>query len=229
MTRARARLTTVKKTSSGQLALYVRTSTADQDGAAQLHQLYKAAWAHQAYCGRCEWPPREFVDVGHSGAKASRPALDRLRAAARAGEVSCLLVTALDRLGRNLADLLLLVDSLASSACLVVSLREGIDLTSATGRLMLQLFGALAEFERALIRERVCAGVARAREKGTRSGKPIGRPPREVNIEAVARMRGAGATWRRIAQHFRVPRRTLVRAWKLSGAKPWSKKRTARP
>lgn len=206
-------------------ALYVRTSTADQDGRAQLHQLRKAAAARRLQ------KPTEFVDVGHSGAKASRPALDRLKAAARAGDVGVVLVAALDRLGRNLAELLLLVDELAAGGCLVVSMREGIDLTSSTGRLMLQLFGALAEFERSIIRERINAGVARAREKGTRSGKPIGRPARAVDLEVVEELRAAHQSWRLIAQHLRVPRRTVERAWAARSAaaqNPLPKKRATR-
>lgn len=187
-------------------ALYVRTSTADQDGRAQLHQLRKAAAARQLR------RPAEFVDVGHSGAKASRPALDRLRAAARAGDVGVVLVAALDRLGRNLPELLLLVDELAAGGCLVVSLREQLDLTTPAGRLMLQLFGALAQFEREIIRERVKTGIARAKEKGTRSGKPIGRPARAVDLVQLDRLRREGKSWRAIAQILRVPRRTLERA-----------------
>lgn len=90
-------------------ALYLRTSTADQTGEAQLHALRRAAeaWGWVAV--------REFIDLGHSGAKASRPALDALRAAARKGEVRQVLVFALDRLGRSLRDLLLLLDDLAAS------------------------------------------------------------------------------------------------------------------
>ena len=100
------------------MALYIRTSTADQTGEAQLHALRRAAEARG-------WVDvKEFIDLGHSGAKAHRPALDRLRQAARAGEVRQVLVLALDRLGRSLRDLLLLLDDLAASGCSVISLRE---------------------------------------------------------------------------------------------------------
>src|SRR5260221_12215031 len=85
-------------------AIYVRTSTADQDGRAQLHALRRVAEARGWSCFR------EFVDVGHSGSNASRPALDRLRLSVRNGEVREVAIFALDRFGRSLRDLLLLLD-----------------------------------------------------------------------------------------------------------------------
>ncbi len=187
-------------------ALYVRTSTTDQDGAAQLHALKRAADA------RGWLNVREFIDLGHSGAKASRPALDALKKAARAGEVREVMVVGLDRLGRSLRDLLVLLDDLAAAGCSVVSLREGVDLSTPAGRLQVQILGALAEFERELIRERVVAGLDRARSSGTRSGRAIGRPRRSVDVARARGMRAEGKSWRDIAQALHVPRRTLERA-----------------
>lgn len=188
-------------------AIYVRTSTTDQDGAAQLHALRRAAEA-RGWSGY-----RDFIDLGHSGAKASRPALDALKAAARAGEVRQVMVFALDRLGRSLRDLLVLLDELTAGGCVVISLREAIDLSTPTGRLLVHLIGALAEFEREIIRERVRSGIARVKATGqTRSGKPIGRPRRDVDLDAVHRLRAAGKSWREVAQALKVPRRTIMRA-----------------
>ncbi len=167
-------------------ALYVRTSTTDQDGAAQLHALKRAADA------RGWLDVREFIDLGHSGAKASRPALDSLKRAARAGEAREVMVVGLDRLGRSLRDLLVLLDDLAAAGCSVVSLREGVDLSTPAGWLQVQILGALAEFERELIRERVRAGLDRARSAGTRSGRAIGRPRRQFDVELARAMRADG-------------------------------------
>ena len=185
-------------------ALYVRTSTTDQHGQAQLHALRRAAEARG-------WrEPREFVDIGQSGAKASRPALDELRRAAKAGEVRSVMVAGLDRLGRSLRDLLHLLDELTAAGCAVISLRESIDLTTPSGRLLVQLIGAMAEFERELITERVRAGIARVRAGGkTRSGKPIGTPRRAVDVDVVRSMRAEGRSWRAIAVALKVPSRTL--------------------
>ena len=189
-------------------ALYIRTSTTDQDGQAQIHALRRAAEA------RGSLDVKEFIDLGHSGAKASRPALDALRAATRKGEVRQVLVFALDRLGRSLRDLLLLLDDLAASGCSVISLREAIDLSTPTGRLLVHLIASLAEFERELIRDRVRAGLARVKATGrTRSGKAIGRPRRDVDLQAVAALRAAGRNWREVAVALKVPTRTLHRAW----------------
>lgn len=195
-------------TSTGATAIYVRTSTADQDGAAQIHALRRAAEA-RGWAG-----VRELVDLGHSGAKASRPALDDLRALARSGEVRIVMVYALDRLARSLRDLLLLLDELSAAGCMVVSLRESIDLTTPAGRLMVQMLGALAEFEREIIRERVRGGVARAKARGTRSGRAIGRPRREVDVGEITRLRANGTPWRDVARALHVPRRTAERAYR---------------
>ncbi|MGO8968916.1 MAG: recombinase family protein [Myxococcaceae bacterium] len=189
-------------------ALYVRTSTSDQDGAAQLHALRRAAEARG-------WNQTvEFIDIGHSGAKASRPALDALKQAARQGRVRQVMVFALDRLGRSLRDLLLLLDEFSAAGCAVISLRESLDLTTPTGRLLVHLVAALAEFERELIRDRVKSGIARVKATGrTRSGRPVGRPKRPVDEGQVRAMREEGRSWRAIAQALKVPRRTLERAF----------------
>jgi DNA invertase Pin-like site-specific DNA recombinase len=123
------------------------------------------------------------------------------------------MVFGLDRLGRSLRDLLVLLDELAACGCAVISLRESIDLTTPTGRLLVHLIAALAEFERELIRERVRSGIARVKATGrTRSGKAVGRPRRKVDLDAVHRLREQGRSWREIAMALKVPARTLRRS-----------------
>jgi DNA invertase Pin-like site-specific DNA recombinase len=98
-----------------------------------------------------------------------------------------------------LRDLLLLLDDLAASGCSVISLRESIDLSTPTGRLLVHLIASLAEFERELIRDRVRAGLAQVRATGrTRSGRAVGRPRREVDLEAVQALQTQGRSWREI-------------------------------
>lgn len=191
-------------------ALYVRTSTKDQDGEAQLHALHAAAaqrgWTDVA----------EFVDIGHSGAKASRPALDDLRKEARFGRIDAVMIVAFDRLGRSLFDLIALLDELSSAGCSVVSLREPVDLETPAGRFQVQLIGAAAEFEREMIRERVQVGIERAKAEGTRSGKPIGRPRRTVCIEAVRKAIAEHGSVSAASRALGIPRATVQRV--LQGA-----------
>lgn len=88
------------------------------------------------------------------------------------------------------------------------------DLGTPTGRLLVHLIAALAEFERELIRDRVRAGLARVKATGrTRSARAIGRPRRDVDLQAVEELRGAGRSWREIAVALKVPTRTLHLAW----------------
>src|SRR5262249_25316572 len=149
----------------------------------------------------------------------SRPALNALRAAARAGDVREVMITGLDRAGRSLRDLLVLLDELSAAGGSVISLRESRDLTTPSGRLMVHLIGALAECEREMIKGRVRDGLARVKSTGrTRSGKAIGRPRREVDTARAQELRRQGYSWREIAQRLKVPVRTLRRAWQNPGA-----------
>jgi DNA invertase Pin-like site-specific DNA recombinase len=173
-------------------AIYIRTSTRDQDGEGQLHALRKAARARR-WIGA-----REFVDIGHSGAKARRPALDALLDAARRGEIRVVMVTALDRLGRSLRNLLDLLDELRAAGCAIVSLREGVDLTTLAGRAFMQVMAVLAEFERGLLSERVAAGLLAAKARGQKLGRPVVRPSRD----AVAPLRKRGLSWALIAKEL---------------------------
>lgn len=203
-------------------AIYVRTSVADADGAAQLHQLRHAAKAR----GWVAW--REYVDIGQSGAKASRPALDDLRGAVKRGEVEVCMSAALDRLGRSLRDLILLLDELAAGGCAIITLREGIDLTTPVGRLTMQILGAIGEFERALIRERIRNGIEKVKATGrSRSGRSLGRPRRAVDVDRVRELRAKGRSWREIAVALKAPRRTLERAFAAAAQNPLRNRRRA--
>jgi DNA invertase Pin-like site-specific DNA recombinase len=114
----------------------------------------------------------EYCDEGISGAKDSRPALNRLLADAEAGRFSVLLVWKLDRLGRSLVHLVSLMESLRRWDIELVSFSEGLDFTTPTGKLLFQIISAFAEFERDCIRERVRAGLRNAKAKGKRIGRP---------------------------------------------------------
>lgn len=192
-------------TSPIRCAFYRRVSTVGhgQDVDAQLEEL-------QAVAPQRGWiVVGDYPDDGVSGAKESRPALDRLLADVAAGKVNLVAVTRLDRLGRSLPHLLRVLEQLTTHGCAFVSIRDsGIDTTTPTGKLLLHLMGAFAEFERNLIRERVQAGVARARSKG----KKFGRPRRaDLDGARARRLRKSGNSYDAIAKILGCGKGTVMR------------------
>src|SRR5438552_415523 len=146
-------------------AVYARVSTFDQEPENQLAELRRYAAAR-------EWSIAEHVDRGISGTKDRRPALDALLTDARRRRFDVLVVWRLDRLGRNLRHLIVLLEELSALGVAFVSLNEGIDATTPAGKLQMHILGGIAEFERARIAERFKAGLQRARAQGTRLGRP---------------------------------------------------------
>jgi DNA invertase Pin-like site-specific DNA recombinase len=132
-------------------AIYARVSTLDQEPENQLQELRRCVQARN-------WTAVEYVDRGMSGAKDRRPALDQLLIDARRRRFDVLVCWRLDRLGRNLKHLITSLDELQVLAVAFVSLAEGIDATTPAGKLQIHILGAIAEFERERIRERVLAG-----------------------------------------------------------------------
>jgi DNA invertase Pin-like site-specific DNA recombinase len=170
------------------VAIYARVSTLDQHTDNQLEELRRYAHARG-------WSiHHEYVDQGISGAKESRPALDTMVKDARRRRFDAVLVWRLDRLGRNLRHLILLLDDLHALGVAFVSLAEGIDATTPAGKLQLHILGAIAEFERGRIQERVRAGLARARAQGKRLGRPR-RAPLPPSLPAGLTVRAAAVAW----------------------------------
>jgi DNA invertase Pin-like site-specific DNA recombinase len=153
-------------------AIYARVSTLDQEPENQLQELRRYVQARA-------WTAVEYVDRGVSGAKDRRPALDSMLTDARRRRFDVVVCWRLDRLGRNLKHLITLLEELQALGVAFVSLAEGIDATTPAGKLQMHILGAIAEFERERIRERVLAGLQRARGQGKRLGRPKARPPIE--------------------------------------------------
>ncbi len=162
----------MKTEGSIRAALYARCSTHDkgQDPELQLVPL-------REYCQKRGFTiAGEYVDNGISGTKDRRPQLDRLMDVARKRHIDHILVWKLDRFGRSLKQLVTTLDELLGLGIGFISYQDNLDLTTPQGRLMFHIIGAMAEFERELIRERVKAGLENARRKGKKLGrKPI--PP----------------------------------------------------
>ena len=185
------------------VALYARCSTPEQTVNLQLDALreYVAARGFDAVV--------EYVDEGQSGAKIRRPALNRLLRDAHRRRFDAVLVWKLDRLGRSLSHLIRLVDQLGSLGVDLVSLNDpGLDTTGPTGRLIFHVMGAVAEFERDLIRERTRAGMAAAH----RRGKRIGRPRVGVPLARADQLLAEGRSVAQVARELGVSRTTLHRA-----------------
>ena len=173
------------------VAIYARVSTQNgQDPEMQTREL-------RDYCERRGWAiENEYVDVGVSGAKESRPELNRLMADAKRRKLDLILVWKLDRFGRSLRHLVNALAELEAVGVAFVSVTDNLDLSTPSGRLMFQVIAAMSEFERELIRERVRSGMNNAKAKG----KSIGRPKLAVDSLEIARLRESGATWRAIAK-----------------------------
>ena len=183
------------------VALYARVSTLDQDCAPQLDELRR--FAAQRFGQR-----HEYVDVGVSGTQRRRPELDRLMAEARRRRFDVVLVWKFDRFARSLKHL---IDSLEEFRALgidFISYTEGVDTTTPSGQLLFHVVGAVAQFERDLIAERVRAGIAHARAMGKR----IGRPRAPIDANAVAKLRAQGYSLRQIAKSLSVPVSRVRRA-----------------
>lgn len=174
---------------------YARVSTGDQDPELQLRALDEDG---------CE---RVFVEHA-SGARADRPELAACLAYLRPGDV--LVVWKLDRLGRSLPHLVKTAETLKERGIDFVSLTEAIDSTTPHGRLLFGLLAVLAEFERALIQERVRAGVAAARANGRRGGRPAALTPDKRRV--VVEMLSEGRPQAEIARVVGVSRWTIRRA-----------------
>jgi DNA invertase Pin-like site-specific DNA recombinase len=152
------------------VALYLRVSTDGQTTENQRRELHAVA-------SRLGWDiVREFEDAGISGSKGrdKRPSFNELHKAIARREVDLVAAWSVDRLGRSLTDLLAFLGELQARGVSLYLHQQGLDTSTPAGRALFQMMGVFAEFERAMIVERVKSGLARAREKGTRSGKAIG-------------------------------------------------------
>jgi DNA invertase Pin-like site-specific DNA recombinase len=149
------------------VAIYTRVSTDDQSTKTQEHEL-------RQYAKHRRWTvQRVYTDHGFSGAAEKRPALDDLLRDTRKRKFDVVLVWKFDRFARSLRQLVSALELFRKFGIDFVSATEAIDTSLPSGELVFQIFGAIAQFERALIGERVRAGLAHAR----RCGKQIGRPP----------------------------------------------------
>ncbi len=186
------------------VAIYARVSTDNQTTENQLRELREVA-------SRNGWEvTKEYVDHGISGAKGrdKRPGFDALLKDAVRKEFDVIAAWSVDRLGRSLLDLLAFLGDIHAKGIGLYLHQQGVDTTTPGGKALFQMVGVFAEFERAMIQERVKAGLARAKEQG----KILGRPRVDLKVEAkILQLRQKGIGLLKIAQSLGVGTGTVQR------------------
>jgi len=177
-------------------AIYARVSTTGngQSPEMQLREL-------REYAERRGWSiAGEYVDAGISGAKDSRPELNRLMADAHKRKFDCVCVWRFDRFARSVSHLLRALETFRTLGIEFISYSEAIDTSTAVGKMTFTVLGAVAELERSLIAERVRAGLRNAKAKGVK----LGRRYVEVDAGEIARLRAEGYSFKTIAEKLGV-------------------------
>jgi DNA invertase Pin-like site-specific DNA recombinase len=189
------------------IALYARVSTDGQNPEVQLAAL-------RAHATQRGWEIlEEFVDHGFSGAKERRPALDRLMKAIWTGQFQVVLVWRFDRFARSVKHLIAALEQFRSLNINFISLQEQFDTSTPIGHAMFTIIGAMGQLERDIIRERVKAGLAQARAKGVR----LGRPTVRIDRAELALLQGQGLSFPEIARRLRCSRSTVKRRFREAG------------
>jgi len=162
------------------------------------------------YVARRGWTlVAEYVDEGISGAKDSRPELNRLMEDAHRRKFDCVLVWTFDRFARSVSHLLRALETFKSQGIEFISFSEQMDTGTPTGRMIFNVLGAVAELERSLIAERVRAGVRKAKAKGKR----LGRPKVAVNAARVRELRGSGKSFEQVREAMGI---SAASAWRAT-------------
>jgi DNA invertase Pin-like site-specific DNA recombinase len=186
-------------------AIYSRVSKSAQSTENQRYELERVSQARG-------WTiVADYSDQGISGAKGrgDRPGLDALLKAATRGEIDVIAVWSLDRLGRSLQNLVEIINELQAVRVDLYIHQQALDTSTPAGKLAFSVFGALAEYERELIRERVKAGLERAKRNGTKLGRPTNL--NDSVRAAIVALRARDLSIRRIAAQLRVGTGTVYR------------------
>ena len=195
------RCSTTSKKKFGDVSAYLQNPEAQVEPLAGL--LTNRGWElHQVYSDRM------------SGAKESRPGLQALMADARRGMFGVVVVWRFDRFARSVKQLVMALEEFRTLGIEFISHQEALDTSTPMGKAMFTIIAAMAELERSVIRDRVVAGLYYAREHGTKSGRPVGRPKKIFDREEAFRLRQRGTSVRAIAQQLGIGSGTVVQALK---------------
>jgi DNA invertase Pin-like site-specific DNA recombinase len=193
-------------TENKRVALYVRVSTTGQNVENQLKDLQEVAKRHN-------WEIVEtYTDKGISGAKGrdKRPGFDALNKAITRREIDLVAAWSVDRLGRSLQDLISFLGEIKEKGVDLYLHKQGLDTSTSSGKAMFGMLGVFSEFERDIIRERVCAGLEVAKAKGKRLGRP--RVVTPSKLKTIQEMKAEGASLRIIAAKTKLGLGTVSRA-----------------
>jgi DNA invertase Pin-like site-specific DNA recombinase len=180
------------------IGIYLRVSTSEQSTELQLREINQFLDARG-------WQNREiYEDSGLSGANSNRPQLKRLLSDVKQRKIDIVICWKMDRLFRSLKDLIVTLQEFSELGIEFISLKDNVDLSTSSGKLLMHLLGAFAEFERNLIVERVRAGLVNAKAKGKRLGRPIKR-----NEEEIRTLRTNGLSIRSIAKELKISKSTV--------------------
>lgn len=179
-------------------AIYGRVSTSGQSTTAQTRAL-------REYVENRGWTVTEIYTDTISGTKESRPGLDRLMADSRRRKHSIVVVFKFDRFARSVSHLLRALETFEELGIEFVSISESIDTSTAAGKMVFTVLGAVAALERSLIGERVRLGIQNARKEGRRIGRPPAKELTANEIKQIRSQRSKGATLREISTRFKVP------------------------
>ena len=198
-------------------AIYVRVSTAtkfrqgdtvgyDQNPAVKEQPL-------RDLVAQRDWMLYKVYSGRSSGATERRPGVDALMADARRGAFEVVVVFRFDRFARSVKQLVLALEEFRKRGIDFISHQEALDTSTPMGEAMFAIIAAMAQLERSIIRERVQAGIAHARLRGTKSGRPIGRPRAVFNRPQAVELRSHGMSWGKIAKKLGTTVTSVRRAW----------------
>jgi DNA invertase Pin-like site-specific DNA recombinase len=189
------------------VALYLRVSTGEQTTRNQRRELHAVAERHGWHL------VATYEDAGISGSKGrdERPGFDQLMKAVARREIDMVAAWSVDRLGRSLTHLLSFLTELHAKGVDLFLHQQGLDITAPSGRAMFQMLGVFAEFERAMIRERVMTGLARARAEGKQLGRRPVEQSKAKKVKQALALRSQGIGIRRIAREVGLGVGTVIR------------------
>ena len=200
------------------VAIYARISTTDQNVDSQLDAVKK-------YCKNQDWEiSKIYKDEGISGTKDDRPALSELKKAcsnAKRGW-SAVVVYRFDRVARSTSHLLECLQLFKNNKVDFISISEGIDTSTSVGKMVFTFLGAIAEFEREIIRERVMTGIQRAKQNNVHCG----RPRKGFDVATAMKLKAQGLGYKQISKRLNVPRATIFRYLSALNADKDGKKET---